>query len=62
MARAHREVFDIAGRKIATLVDAVQPGGPGKATWNASKATSGIYFYVLSTDDNVSTKRAILVK
>lgn len=56
------EVFDLAGRKMATLVDAQQQGGPREARWVASEAASGIYFYVLSADDNVFTKKAILVK
>jgi photosystem II stability/assembly factor-like uncharacterized protein len=43
-------VFDLQGRKVATLVDAVQEAGAKSVEWNSANANagsvaSGIYFY-----------------
>jgi hypothetical protein len=46
------EVYDIMGRTLATLVNEEKPAGQFTATFDASKFTSGIYFYRL----NVTTR------
>ncbi|NGP90207.1 choice-of-anchor D domain-containing protein [Fodinibius halophilus] len=56
------EVFDITGRKIATLINETKPAGKYDATWNAEGASSGIYFYRLETATRVITKKMTLVK
>jgi hypothetical protein len=45
----HMGIYDIAGRKIRTLVDGFQPGGRYEITWDGSsddgiKVSNGIYF------------------
>lgn len=55
-------VFDITGREIETLVnEALQPG-TYEADWEASKYSSGIYLYTLTSDNYRETKKMVLVK
>ncbi len=56
------EIFDALGRKIATLVNARQPAGNYSVQFNASKLTSGIYFYTLRAGAFTATKKMILMK
>ncbi len=44
-------VFDELGREIETLVNEKQTAGTYEATFNASKYSSGVYFYKLTTDN-----------
>jgi len=56
------EIFNIQGRRVATLVDAEQPAGSHAITWDASDYSSGIYFYKLTAGEFTETKRMMLVK
>jgi hypothetical protein len=56
------EVFNIQGRKVATLVDAEQHVGGHTITWDASGYSSGVYFYKLTTADFTETRRITLLK
>jgi len=56
------EVFNIEGRRVATLVDAEQPAGSHAITWDASDYSSGVYFCKLTTADFTDTKRMTLLK
>jgi choice-of-anchor B domain-containing protein len=58
------EVFDMMGRKIATLVNAKESAGAHAVTFAASQfsLTSGVYFYRLSAGGRVETKRMTLLK
>lgn len=56
------KIFDILGKEVATLVDKEQQPGSYVAIWNASKVSSGIYFYRLTAGSNVQTKRMALKK
>ena len=60
-------IFDVRGRLVRTLVDAVQPAGVHAARWNGivesgRRSASGIYFYVITYPDGrtSSKKMAIL--
>lgn len=59
-------VYDMTGRKIASIVNAKQSPGNYTIVFNASGISSGIYFYRLTAEGNndkfVSTKRMIVVK
>lgn len=56
------EIFDILGRKIATLVNKFHPAGEYKQDWLAKNQSSGIYFYKLTVGEETETKRMVLLK
>ncbi len=56
------EVFDVLGRKVATLVSEKQSAGTHTYTLNASGFSSGVYFYRLSAGTFTQTKKMMLVK
>ncbi|MBI9071274.1 MAG: T9SS type A sorting domain-containing protein [Melioribacteraceae bacterium] len=55
-------VFNILGEEVATLVNLEQGTGSYKVNFNAVNFTSGIYFYTLSTNSVLLTKKMILIK
>jgi hypothetical protein len=56
------EVYDVLGKKIATLVSERQSAGSYQVVWNASGLSSGTYFYRLQAGTFVETKKMIMVK
>jgi len=56
------ELFDVLGRKIATLINTRQSAGYYTFTLNASNLATGIYFYRLQAGNFVSTRKMMLVK
>jgi hypothetical protein len=56
------EIYNISGRKVATLVDSKEQGGYRSVTWDASEVSSGVYFYKLTAGDFTQTRRMMLVK
>ena len=56
------KVYDILGRVVATLLNEKQAPGNYNVTWNASSLPSGIYFYKLSADNYIETKKMMLLK
>jgi len=56
------EVYNLLGEKVATLIDEEQEAGYRSVVWDASKVSSGLYFYKLSAGDFSETKRMMLVK
>jgi len=56
------EVFDMLGRKVATLVNERKEAGEYSVNFNASGLSSGVYFYRLQTDKFTQTKKMILMK
>lgn len=56
------KVYDILGNEIATLVNDYKPAGTYEVTFNASKLSSGIYFYKLQSGNFVQTRKMILLK
>lgn len=55
-------VYDLLGREIETLVSKELNAGTYRADWNATKYTSGVYFYKLITEGFSETKKMILAK
>ncbi len=55
-------VFDILGRKIATLVDGKSSAGLQEVTFNAQGLSSGMYFYRLETNGYTLTKQLTIIK
>lgn len=56
------EVFNLLGKKIATLVNANQIAGEYSIQFNGSGVPSGIYVYRLRSGDQVTTNRMTLIK
>lgn len=55
-------VYDILGRKITTLVNKEQTPGNYQVIFDASKLSSGVYYYQLRTNHYIQTKKMTLVK
>jgi Secretion system C-terminal sorting domain/Sortilin, neurotensin receptor 3, len=55
-------VYDMLGRELKSIVNENQRPGTYTAQFDASKLTSGVYFYRLETPDFVETRKMILVK
>jgi endo-1,4-beta-xylanase len=55
-------VFDILGREIRTLVNAVQSPGQYTVTFDGRDLASGVYFYRLSSASFSATKKFVMVK
>lgn len=56
------EVFDVAGRKVATLVNQKKAAGSYETIFNASGLSSGVYFYKLKSGNFEQIKKMVLVK
>ena len=56
------KVYDVLGREIATLVNEQKPAGSYEVNFDASKLSSGIYFYTLSSGSKNITKKMILLR
>lgn len=55
-------VFDLTGRVITTLVDAVQPASTYRLTFDASGLASGVYLYQLQTANQTINRKMVLMK
>jgi hypothetical protein len=55
-------VYNVLGMTVTTLVNEEKPAGNYEIIFDASKLPSGVYFYRLTTNDFISTKKMILVK
>lgn len=56
------EIFDMAGRKVKTLLSGYQEAGEHKAVWDAKDVASGIYFYRIRAGESTSIKKCILLR
>jgi hypothetical protein len=61
------DVFDILGRRVATVVDADFEQGRYTADWNGTDKSgrpvaTGVYFYRFSSDEEVTTRKMVLLK
>ncbi len=56
------DVFDLTGRRTATLIDESRPAGSHVVRFDAGNLSSGLYLYVMRSGDFVATGKLILVK
>ena len=66
-SRVRLTVFDVAGRRVATLLDKPMPAGHHQVTWNGTDDTgrsvsSGTYFYRITSGASVTARKMILLK
>jgi hypothetical protein len=55
-------VYDMAGRRVAILIDEPQQAGRHSVQFDASNLASGIYFYRIEANNFVSTMNMIFLK
>ncbi len=55
-------VYDMAGNRIATLVDGQLSAGQHSVGFNAGNLASGIYCYTLKTGGQQLTRKMVLIK
>ena len=56
------KVYDILGNEVAILVNEEKPAGNYQLDFNALTLTGGVYFYQLTSNSFVDTKKMILLK
>ena len=61
--RVKLEIYDVLGRKVATLVDEYQTAGSRVAHWEVgSEVSSGAYFCKLQAGDFVEANKMVVLK
>jgi hypothetical protein len=60
--RVRLEVFDLLGRRVATLVDGVMPAGRHETRFDATGLASGLYLYALDAGPERISRPMLLVK
>jgi len=55
-------VYDVLGNMVVILVNEEKSSGIYEIKWDASYASSGIYFYRLKTGNFIKTKKMVLLK
>lgn len=56
------DVFDITGRRVATLVNGFHTAGTHTASFDGAGLSSGIYVYRLTAGSRVETRAMTLIK
>jgi len=56
------KVYDILGNEVVVLVNEEKQAGSYEIDFNAAELTGGVYFYQLTTNSFVDTKKMILMK
>lgn len=59
---ARLTVYNLAGRKVAELVNGVQSSGNHVVSWDATNIASGLYIYRLQTNGSSISKKMLLIK
>jgi flagellar hook assembly protein FlgD len=67
MAPVQLSVYDVMGRKVATLVDGPVAAGEHEVRWDGHSSgghavASGVYLLRLEAGDQVATRRLTVVK
>ncbi len=56
------EVYDLMGRRVATLVDGEQTAGRKTVEWNAGSLAGGVYVYRMTAGSFASTMKMVVVR
>jgi hypothetical protein len=56
------EVYDITGRRVATLFNSRQPAGEHKVTFRGDGLASGVYLYRLIAEGTTQVRRMLLLR
>lgn len=65
--RVSLDIFDLTGRKVATLMDAAMPAGPGSVVWNGTgsggeSVPSGVYFCRLRSGSSERFRKLVRLR
>ena len=55
-------VFDLLGRRVATLATGLQPAGSHQVSFDGSRLASGVYVYRLESESKSLTRTMLLLK
>ncbi len=55
-------VFDLLGQEVKTLVNEYKFAGEHQIQFDGSNLSNGVYFYRIIMDDNIKTKKMLLMK
>lgn len=61
-SRVRLELFDLSGRRLATLIDGERPAGFQHARWSGTTSSAGLVFARLTWDGGSSTTRLIRMR
>lgn len=66
-ARVHADVFDVRGRRVASLVDGIRAAGPGEVRWSGRDGSgravaAGVYFVRVEVAGETQARRVVLVR
>jgi len=61
-SRVRLQIFNVLGESVETLVDEEKEPGNHAAPWNASRLSSGVYFYKIIAGNFVQTRKMVLIK
>jgi hypothetical protein len=61
-SRVRLEIYDVSGRRLATLVDEVRPAGAHRAAWTAGDAPNGLYLVRAEADGVVRTQKLLRLR
>ncbi len=56
------KVYNVLGAEVATLANGNYASGKYNVTFDASKLSSGVYFYRLQAGNFIETKKMVLIK
>jgi ligand-binding sensor domain-containing protein len=56
------QVYDMLGREVATLINQEKLAGRYQVTFDASKLSSGVYFYRLKAGSYIQTQKMLLLR
>jgi hypothetical protein len=55
-------IYNVLGEQVTSLINGFQAAGNYKVVWNASRFSSGIYFYRIKSGDFNQIKKMVLIK
>ena len=56
------KVYDVLGQEVSTLVNEVKDPGEYNVSWDASRSSSGVYFYRLTSGSSSVAGKMVLMK
>jgi hypothetical protein len=59
--RVRLELLDVAGRRVASLLDGEQAAGPASAAFDAARLGAGVYFARLATAQGTRSARVVVL-